>query len=164
MKWRLFVFLAAAVTATSAHAETAPRPYPQDVQRFTERMAMCTTTMEEHIVLPEKYWACDKLDIDRATLISRYHDRPDLIAALNGRWKMEARAIPQKSHPLVKYHLDLKGGSLVWLDNGTVLWNGKPASCKKMAQLEWEWAHPGKPAPGPFADCAMHPGRWSSPN
>jgi hypothetical protein len=164
MMGKLFVVLAMAVAELAAHAEIARRPYPREVQEFTERVAMCTTATEEHIVLPEKYWACDKLDVDRAELLSHYHDRPDLVAALNGHWKMEPRVIPQKSHPLVKYHLDLKGGSLVWLDNGTALWNGKPASCKKMAELEWEWAHPGKPAPGPFADCTMHLGHWNPPD
>lgn len=88
---RLFAVVVVGVAAAAA----APYPvYPPDVETFIERVARCTSTQKEHLVLPEKYWACDKLETDKKPLLVRYRDRPELIKALNGHWVIEVKRIP----------------------------------------------------------------------
>lgn len=83
--------LSVIVSPAIAGVANAPDAYPPDVQKFTERVAMCTEATKDRLVLPHKYWACDRLAIDRARLVSRYRENPKLVEALDGHWHVEVR-------------------------------------------------------------------------
>jgi predicted small lipoprotein YifL len=96
MRRSLWAIVALMVLPSIAGAETIAPLYPPDVQKFTERVAMCAEALKDHLVLPHEYWACDKLATDRAILTGRYRREPKLIDALNWHWVLEVRRVQVK--------------------------------------------------------------------
>lgn len=88
------VLCVASLSAMSAFATPKYPIYPKDVDTFIERVGLCEEASSQHLVLPEKFWACDKLAADRAALLARYHGQPEIITALNGQWHQVVARVP----------------------------------------------------------------------
>ena len=84
-----WVVLAAVVAIPQALAQMPGPVYPPDVGTFIGRVALCgDVKLEEKDTERVRQWRCDQISADRSRLLARYGDKPELVEAIKGNWRL----------------------------------------------------------------------------